>query len=90
MNLEYQGLLVTLKRTFRLLFIAKESGYCSDNIFGRWGARSWMSIQQLNCAACSLESSLPLAKKKCIFLALKLGLILLIRINFFPTCMHNK
>jgi len=33
MNLEYQGLLVALRRTSSLLFIDKESGYCSVNIF---------------------------------------------------------
>jgi len=37
-----------------------------------------------------LREFLALGKKKCVFLALKLGLILLIRINFFPACMHNK
>lgn len=49
-----------------------------------------MSIQQLNCAACSLESSLILKKKK-----KKAHLSGTETMSYFigknkPTCMHNK
>lgn len=38
------GLVVVLRRTCRLQFIAKESRYCSDNVVGRWGACSWLNV----------------------------------------------
>lgn len=53
------GLMVVLRRTWGLLFIAKESRYCFDYIIG-----SWMSIQQQNRAAHSIEGSLLLAINK--------------------------